>query len=77
MTDRVLPHATAIANDVVATLMRTGNAALAERVASLHRATCDLVHHLHAEREASTPQGLIEARRKTTLAVSRLRDGSH
>jgi hypothetical protein len=77
MTDRVLPHASAIANEVISALMRNGHVALAERFANLHRATCDLVHHLHAEREAVTPQNLTDARRKTTLAISRLRDGSH
>lgn len=75
MTDRLLPHACVIANRVIAELSLHGEQALADQLASVHRATCDMVAALHAEREAPTEALRSEARRRYNDAFRLLRTG--
>lgn len=56
MTDRSLPRASTIANAAITSLTLHGYQKLADQVAAVHRATCDLAHAVWAERNA--PEGI-------------------
>lgn len=73
MTDRTLPHARAVANRAVSALSAAGEQRLADDVAHVHRATCDLVQALNSAREATTYTALAEAQRAAADALARLR----
>lgn len=73
MTDRTLPHACAVSNRAVTELLMHGENALAKELAGINRATCDLVHALHAAHEATTADALLSARNQASDAIARLR----
>lgn len=77
MTDRALPYACAVANRVVDTLAQHGDIDLAGEVAIVNRATCDLVHALHREQEATTHAEQSRARHDRLNAQVRLHTGVH
>lgn len=76
MTDRTLPHACMVANRAVAALNAAGERVLADDVARVHRATCDLVQALNRAREATTEAKHAEAQRHAADALARLRGNS-
>jgi hypothetical protein len=71
-----LPHASAIANRAVTELIVRGEAKLARELATIHRAYLDLVHALHAEKEAPTRCLQAAAREKMQRAIDLLRGGA-
>ncbi|MGC1547439.1 MAG: hypothetical protein WA777_02825 [Rhodanobacter sp.] len=75
MTDRLLPHASAVANRAINELITHGEQQLADELAGVHRVTCDLVQAVHAEREAPTHSLQSDARSKLLRAEAHLRDG--
>lgn len=75
MSDRALPYACAVANRVVDALAEQGDIALAGEVAVVNRATCDLVHALHREHEATNDGDQALARRERARAEAHLRTG--
>lgn len=77
VTDRALPHASAITNAVVTILAAHGEHDLSEAIAAIHRATCDLVHAIHVERGAPTRSLQLDAREKASRALAALRQGVH
>lgn len=72
MTDRSLPHACAVANDVITELTMHSQLLLADRVATIHRATCDLAHAVWAERQAVTKVEKDEAAYRVSCALATL-----
>jgi hypothetical protein len=77
MTDRAIPHASTVANAAVARLAALGEQELSDALATIHRATCDLVHAIHTEREAPTHSLQLDAREKAARALATLRYGTH
>jgi len=71
-----LPHASAVANRAVAELIVRGESKLARELAAIHRAYNDLVHALHAEKEAPTRSLQAAARQKMHQAMDLLRGGA-
>lgn len=75
MTDRTLPYACTVANRAIHALAAHGELELAGEVATVNRATCDLVHELHREHEALTANGQTHARFARRHAEATLRGG--
>ena len=73
MTDRALPYACSVANRAIDVLSTHGEIELAGEVATINRATCDLVHALHREREAITTCSQTHARFARSEAEAKLR----
>ncbi|MDR3446667.1 hypothetical protein [Dyella sp.] len=76
MSGHLIPHATELAQRVAAELSARGLQDLAAELEAMHRATCQLVEAIHAEREAPTTSLLTDARHKSVVAIRRLRAGS-
>jgi hypothetical protein len=73
MTDRSLPLAGTIANQVITELTLHGHLKLADQVATIHRATCDLAHAVWAERSAPEGTAKTDASFRVADALYRLR----
>jgi hypothetical protein len=72
VTDRSLPLACTIANEVITELTLHGHLKLADQVAAIHRATCDLAHAIWTERTARDGIDKTDASLRVGDALARL-----
>lgn len=75
MSDRHLPYAGTVTHRAVSTLSVLGNESLADELATVCRAVCDLAQALSAEREASSASQRAQAQQRLRDALCTLRSG--